>query len=53
MHKACLSEIQFTKVPIEDPGARRLHLGTWQEVVGINHHNCARRRTIEATLFKG
>lgn len=28
----------------------RLHLGTWQQVVAINHDNRARRRSIEVTL---
>lgn len=28
----------------------RLMLGTWQQVVAINHDNRARRRTIEVTL---
>jgi secondary thiamine-phosphate synthase enzyme len=29
---------------------RRLRLGTWQQVVAINHDNRSRRRTIEVTL---
>ena len=29
----------------------RLMLGTWQQVVAINHDNRSRRRTIEVTLF--
>ena len=29
----------------------QLRLGTWQQVVVINHDNHARRRTIEVTLF--
>ena len=28
----------------------RLKLGTWQQVVAINHDNCARSRTIEVTI---
>ena len=27
-----------------------LRLGTWQQVVAINHDNCARSRTIEVTI---
>lgn len=53
MRKARLSEIQIKKVPMEDQGACRMHLGTWQQVVAINHGNRARRRTIEMTLLKG
>jgi len=34
-------------LPIRDG---RLRLGTWQQVVAINHDNRARRRTIEVTL---
>ena len=30
---------------------RRLRLGTWQQVVAINHDNKPRRRTIEVTVF--
>ena len=29
----------------------QLRLGTWQQVVAINHDNRSRRRTIEVTLF--
>jgi secondary thiamine-phosphate synthase enzyme len=29
---------------------RRLRLGTWQQVVAVNHDNRSRRRTIEVTL---
>jgi len=29
----------------------RLKLGTWQQVVAINHDNRSRRRAIEVTLF--
>ena len=29
----------------------RLMLGTWQQVVAINHDNRSRRRAIEVTLF--
>ena len=29
----------------------RLHLGTWQQVVVINHDNRARRRKVEVTLM--
>jgi secondary thiamine-phosphate synthase enzyme len=30
---------------------RRLKLGTWQQVVAINHDNHARQRTIEVTII--
>ena len=30
---------------------RRLKLGTWQQVVAINHDNHARQRTIEVTIM--
>jgi len=53
MRKARLSEIQFKKVPMEDPAACRLYLGSRQQAVGVDHDNRARRRTIEGTPFKG
>jgi thiamine phosphate synthase YjbQ (UPF0047 family) len=28
-----------------------LRLGTWQQVVAVNHDNKPRRRTIEVTVF--
>jgi secondary thiamine-phosphate synthase enzyme len=31
--------------------AGRLRIGTWQQVVAINHDNRARRRTIEVTII--
>lgn len=34
-------------VPIRDG---RLHLGTWQQVVAINHDNRGRRRNVEVTI---
>jgi hypothetical protein len=30
----------------------RLRLGTWQQVVAINHDNRSRRRTVEVTLSR-
>ncbi len=35
-------------VPIRDG---RLCLGTWQQVIAINHDNKARRRTVEVTII--
>lgn len=35
-------------VPIRDG---RLRLGTWQQVIAINHDNKARRRTVEVTVI--
>ncbi len=35
-------------VPIRDG---RLCLGTWQQVIAINHDNKARRRTVEVTVI--
>jgi len=29
----------------------RLHLGTWQQVVAVNHDNRARKRTVELTII--
>jgi len=29
----------------------RLHLGTWQQVVAVNHDNRPRKRTIEVTII--
>jgi secondary thiamine-phosphate synthase enzyme len=35
-------------LPVRD---RHLRLGTWQQVVAVNHDNRPRRRTIEVTIF--